>query len=372
MPLRSCKVSPAPHTSGRVIALATDGTLLALGGVVLEPHSMFRPSSTPVRTNQARLVACHVGAALLQESGVGRDLGGWSADVRSNLQDTIRALSDLVREMASRPDGPRGETTGQFAILLDSALDGTPEAEDPVGDIAFIAASQLRRKAAELEGALASRSEGARAEARLADTLSSCLRHVLKATSTVEPILAATYGLQPRLSGDEERVRSLAIRRAYTQFRRSVADLAPDAAGIAAAAQALTALCADASARDFRPSDRVEIDALIARRRSASGDDVALGRWLGDVLAFASMLRAVDRREVLLTHDLAALPEVIEHVRSLVREGRPVLRGHLDRIRGIDDTVESMLEPGRSVDGERLVSELERVWAERRQTAGIR
>jgi hypothetical protein len=337
---------------------------------------MLRPSSTPVRTSQARLVACHVGASLLQGGEWKSELIAWSADVRTNVHDTIGVLSDLVREREARPD-VRGDSTGQFAILLDEALEGvgqrTSGAGDPVGDIAFIAGSQLRRKAAELDDILGVGREDPRADARLTEVLGSCLRHVLKATATVEPILAATYGLQPRLSVSEERARSLAVRRAYTQFRRAVLAASPDRHGLAAVRTALGALFSDPAFRAARPSDRVELQALAGRVEAVSpqGDHLDVERLLSDVTSFATMLRIVDRREVLLIHDLEVLPEVIDHVTALLHAGKPVLRGHLDRIRGIDDRVESLLDPGLQIDGWRLVGELERVWGERRQIAGI-
>ncbi len=336
---------------------------------------MLRPSSTPVRTNQARLVACHVGATLLQKNAAVGDRATWTQDVRTNLADTIRALSDLVREMATRPQRAVGDSTGQFAIVLDDQV-SAGSTEDPVGDVAFIAASHLRRKAAELDEVIAaSGSEDARAGVRLAESLNSCLRHVVKATTTVEPILATTYGLVRRLTADDVRGRSLAVRRAYTQFRCAIGALDAEASEAGAAEQALRALRVDPAARDFRPSDRVEIDALLTRFERARGrtadDALELERWLADVTAFATMLRAVDRREELITHDLEALPEVLAHVEALLAAGRLVLRGHLEKIRGIDVQIEVLLEPGKPIDAERLRVELRRVLSERRQMVGF-
>lgn len=340
----------------------------------LEQRTVF----TPLHTGQARLAACHVAATRLQALDWVNQPERWFRDTREVLRDTIRVLADLVAAVDT-PDANaaplRGDSTGQFGIQLDAILDAPKVNDDRVGDLSFIAASQLRRKVAALEDAQKAYESdpSPQVHGHFADAVGSSIRHILRATCIVEPELARVRGLTPRLSLEAERARSLAVRRAYTAFRRSVQAASSDRDGLLAVQQALRSLVLDVAYRDARPSDRVQIEALRDRIEDAVTLRVSaadLARLLTDVGAFASMLRMVGRREVLVTHDLEVLPQIIGQVRDLMARGRPVLRGHLDAIRGIEDAVEALLDPGRSIDAAQLLEQLERAHAERLASMG--
>ncbi len=341
----------------------------------IEQRAVF----TPLHTGQARLAACHVAATRLQALDWVNQPERWFRDTRDILRDTIRVLADLVAAVDTPEANAaplRGDSTGQFGIQLDAILDAPKVTDDRVGDLAFIAASQLRRKLAALEDAQRAHEGDPSAPhvlAHFADAIGSGIRHVLRATCIVEPELARVRGLAPRLSMEAERARSLAVRGAYTAFRRTV-DAAPeDREGLCEVQRALRTLVLDVAYRDARPSDRVQIEALRDRVEDAMALRVGAAdsaRLLTDVRSFASMLRIVGRREVLMTHDLEVLPQIIGQVRDLMARGRPVLRGHLDGIRGIDDAVEALLDPGRSIDPTQLLAELERAQGERLASMG--
>lgn len=336
-----------------------------------------RTSFTPLHSGQARLAACHGAATRLQTVDWVSQPERWVRDAREVLRDTIRVLADLV-DAAAAPAAAsplRGDSTGQFGIQLDGILDGA-QADSPVGDLAFIAAAQLRRKLVALDDVQQAFDLGtpdASRRAHFADALGSAIRHVLRATCIVEPELARSRGLAPRLSSEDERARSLAVRRAYTAFRRGVAGASSDREGLLAVQQALRALFLDVAYRDVRPSDRVQIEALRDRIEDALSQHASamdLEHLSSDVSSFASMLRVVARREVLLIHDLEVLPRIIAQVTELLDRGRPILRGHLDPIRGIDDEIEALLDPGLNIDGARLLALLERAHQERQASMG--
>jgi hypothetical protein len=339
--------------------------------------TVHRTVFTPLHTGQARLAACHGAATRLQALDWGNQPERSFRDARDVLRDTIRVLADLV-EAVDVPNvhaaALRGDSTSQFGIQLDAILQG-PRSDDRVGDLAFIAAGQLRRKLAALEDAQQAfeANPSAMRLAHFADALGSSIRHVLRATCIVEPELARVRGLTPRLSLEAERARSLAVRRAYTHFRRAVQAAARDREGLLQVQQALRALLLDVAYRDVRPSDRVQIEALRDRVEDAlamQGSASAIEHLMTDVASFASMLRVVSRREVLVNHDHQVLPQIIAQMSDLMARGRPVLRGHLDAIRGIDDEVEALLEPGLAIDGARLLVLLERAHDERVAAAG--
>jgi hypothetical protein len=325
-----------------------------------------------VNVGQARLVACHVVAMQLHQQSADRAPEGealwvFVSQVKDTLTDTIRVLATIADE--AEPE--------LLEIDPDKTQEITPLENRPAvaADLAFIAGFQLRQKLDQL--AQLDRRATPRA---LRDAAASGIRNVIKAAVAVEPVFARQHQLAPRLDPKINLKASLAVRRAYSAFRLAVQAL-PTATSdaralrgtLTAARAAIGELARSPSARDLRQCDRSDLLALDARLDgaiAASADRETSQQILSDVTTFADMLAAVGRRQELLAHDLAALPEMIAELRGLLAQGRPVLRGHVERARGIDDILERLLAPGLVLDGQRLLDELERILGERMRVAG--
>jgi hypothetical protein len=183
--------------------------------------------------------------------------------------------------------------------------------------------------------------------------------------ASVEPAYASSFGLAARLDSRVLLDRAVNVRRAYAAFRRAVSE-ASDLGGVVAAIEELRRSPVH---RDLRPSDHDELERLFLRLGRAATGTRDADEGLADARAFAEMLVGVNARQELIEHDLRVLPVVIAHLEMLVTDGRAVLRGHLEKVRGMDDAVEALLSPGLPIDGARILQELRRVECERRRFA---
>lgn len=320
--------------------------------------------TSPVRASQARLVSCYVRATQLEaqwiDSSAPNRVWSYVRDVQALLADTAAVLTDLVRE----------RDTKEFPSAADTTLQRPASASDPVGDMAFVACVHLRHKIEENRTYAETSSI-----ATLVEAASSGIRRVIKTTSAVEPVFAASYGLVPRLNSRKYLDRALGVRRAYTTFRVAITtDETQGDSEIARARAALHELIRSPCFRDVRWPDRSSLLALGQRLDQAwqlgqPNDDAR--RLVSDVVAFAQMLANIGQREELIEYDLQMLPVVIQQLDELIAAGRPVLRGHLECIRGLDDLVEGLLAPGRPLDGKLLRQHLVRAWGERSRGAGL-
>ena len=332
--------------------------------------------SSPVRATQAKLVACHVAAtqfeARLSDGVEPNALWRCVRDVRDLVRETAAVLSELVEEREQEPRPAEREQrrvpSGEFSLMLDAPNDAQ---SDPAGDIAFVARAHLQRRVERYENY----SEASPASV-LTSAAGSGIRHVIKATCAVESVYAESYGLVPRLDPRTFLERSLAVRRAYTAFRMALKGIDTQGclAGIERARLAIQDIVIGPSFRNTRWSDRSEFLALSLRLGawlSESNDSEEAGRLLGDVCGFAAVLADINRREELLQHDIRLLPRVIDQLEALSETGRPVLRGHLEQVRGIDDGIEELLATGITFDAQTLITELRRVLSERARCAGL-
>lgn len=325
----------------------------------------------PVHAGQANLVASYVLATQLEEArrGIG-SLDGARAHVRAVTELLSDAL-ELIESIADAAETPTdvttswegeldGLSTGRFAAVLDETAKRTAVPED----IAFVACVQLRSKLASLRSQSASAGGSVTG---LLEAAASGVRQVLKATAAIEPALALRHGMAPRLDARVLVDRSLAVRRALAAFR---AVAVREEAAVSDVVAAFEELRRAPASKHLRPADDAELDRLRARLAEAQHDAAALGPVIADLRTFAEMLGTINARQELVEHDLRALPQVLEQLEGLLREGKPVLRGHLEKIRGLDDRIDAMLVPGRGLDGAALVVELRRAHEERRRAAG--
>jgi DNA-directed RNA polymerase subunit F len=328
-------------------------------------QAMTQNSRTPVRSSQARLVSCHHAAGDLLKATV--ELDGAVAhlrEVQSLMSETRQVFADLLSERAAQAVNSLATTAG---VDLDypERLEGLDAAEsaDPVSDLVFMAVVQLRHDAGQLGGCTPA--TPANAVARIAHL---CLRHVRKAAATVEPALAKAHGLTPRLSSTAQLESSLATRRAFTAFRLAVAEHGATASSLPPIAAVVRALVKSDVFQVVRADDRVEllrIERRLADALSATVNDLDASRLLADIRAFADMLSNVNQREELIQYDVQVLPQTITEVEALLAAGRPVLRGHLERVRGVDDRFERLVGSGGTLEASTIVIELRRILAER-------
>jgi hypothetical protein len=334
---------------------------------------------TPVRASQAKLVASHIRAIQLDVQLNSPPEGvAWQLfrQAFALLQETADILAELVIErdsLASVPKAPGEELPPNSAAWF-TVVDEPTSSRDPAGDMAFIAAAHLRRRQNELNSCTAATPADA-----LIGRASTCVRNVLRAVCAVEPVLANAYGLPPRLATNPLLEASLLVRRAYTAFRIAISDHAAQGApGLQGALGALRDLAHSPIRQHFRWCDRTEMAALQRRLEALTGethqlDDLRLStieRALGDAAAFAGVLASVSRRPELVEHDLRVLPTIIDQLVASAGSGKPVLFGHLERIRGIDDALERFLVGTRVPDPSYLLVELRRVLTERKRFSG--
>lgn len=336
-------------------------------------------ATSPVTGAQAQLVRCFVEASHLEpRSPLAVSAGQRGAllrDVRELLLDATQVLESLVRErlgVGGEEDDPdEGSLSGEHWF---SPEPRPSPRRDPVGDVAFVAAIHLRRKLRRLQAF-----DVSSPPEELADAIASGLRQVMKATSTVEPELAAAYSLVPRLDPQTFVQRSLAVRRIYAAFRVRVEDVegaAPDM--VESGRAALRELSADPAFVHVRETDRSALGRLDERlrtwqerRRAGEAPDEVAEQLVSDLKAAAEMLSAVERRQELLQYDLTTLPRVMDHVQQILASERPLLRGHLERVRGVDTAVDRLLMPGRPLMGAAILEQLKRVLDDRLQAAGL-
>lgn len=336
---------------------------------------------TPVRGSQAKLVASHIRAvqlvALLNETHHG---GAWPLfrETAKLLQETIDALNELVTERDSLNPPNRDDHQHPSVAPISPSLFTVVEApnfqSDPCGDTAFIAATQLRRKQTQISTCTQSS-----APAALLDGASTGLRNVLRAVCAVEPVLAKAYGLAPRLKMEPLLEASILVRRAYTTFRLSVVHPSDERLDrLMVVRNALYDLARNPAAQHYRLSDRKEIACLQERLETLASEQpqgsvysTAIEHAIGDVIAFSEVLAGVGRRPELVAHDLRVLPTIIEQVQANLAQGKPVLLGHLERVRGVDDALELFIRTRGVPDSPYLVLELNRILTERRRAVGV-
>jgi hypothetical protein len=336
-------------------------------------------TGSPLLT-QAKLAACHAQAARLEAPGSipsgARELTVHVRSVVELLEETAKVLTIAAKDLEGQQNAPSLEPAddllaGEFTFL---SQDLPSESVGQDHDVATMAAHQLRQKADHLASIAKSTSRRG-----LTEVVASAVRHIIKATLSVEPALAAAHGLTPRLNPRALIERSLLVRRAYAELRlkMQVIQGSPQEQ-VAQAHKAIHELVNGPAGPHLREPDRLELLQLANRlegwRTSAASmasDDAERGRqFVSDALTFAEMLSSVSRRQELVEHDLRCLPQAIDQVRALIASGRPILRGHLEAVRGVDDTIERLLAPGQAIDPSLVLLHLKRAHSERRTAAG--
>jgi hypothetical protein len=233
----------------------------------------------------------------------------------------------------------------------DAIDDGCPSASIRVGDLCFAGAFELERALQKLTSAhrtdeLLVAAETARRKVRRG------VRAVLAAareTSPTElrapPSASSAY---PRADIES----ALAVRRLYRDFRKSLrrpVDASRDAVLVALryAAGALAALVSAPQYAHARASDRVLLRRLQQRILdwARQTQDVGAGlELLEDVHTCADLLREINRRQELRTHDGA----LRSRLQNGLSEDPPAFFVHLAALVGLDDALDDLIERART------------------------
>ena len=251
-----------------------------------------------------------------------------------------------------------------------------PAGVQEVGEIAFIARWDLRRRVTQL-GSLDENSE-------LWSVIALCSairRHVCKACTEVERALCRALGLRSQLEelSISELGIALATRRAYLAFVRDTratedrlvrGEIRHDRA-LRSTSSNLAKIVGRDVYEDMRVEDRKELRALQARilswgRGELGGDLGARRLWL-DASAVAELLLGVQQREVLREHDHALCGEALDELRG-GRIAAGLLR-RLGELEGRDPDVAELVASGET-GAERWRPVIERIYARLSDTLG--
>lgn len=282
--------------------------------------------------------------------------------VATGFVDQATAAIDAVTtrssgEPASSPaepdaSGDRREVPldDRFEIALDSLVDQAAPALQAIDDIAFVARMELRQRRARLAALGPDHSR--------IDILSECeraLRGVRKSLSALDQAIADAWRVPRRLDYRPELETSLRVRRCYAKFRNQIlGDGEPGREDVYSRLRAAGTAIAMLVGRDIYPElrirDRLQIRELQARILTWLEDgtsDLHAGlNVFQDLAAFVGMLREINNRQELMTHDAEAVAELCEALER-EREDAPIpdtLYPRLESLRGLDDEIDGLLD----------------------------
>jgi len=336
----------APAVQGR--AAGAEASLEAHpAGVHADIQARLAALSERVRGVEIRDFETQSSEALA--SGLAPQCAGLLQEAAATLQDVVDRLDPGHAESdGSGPGAVPGESDA-FERTLDDAVD----TRRLPGDVAFIAALELRQRRDRL-------THLGRDQPPLAfiGECDSAMRAIRKALGALDAVIAEAAGTAPRLDFSSVLQSSLRVRRRYATFRaRILASGEPRAEGLRQQLRALGTHIAKLVGWDVYPElrvhDRLQLRDLQARilgwlqagEASATADGVRL--W-EDLVAFVRMTGQINQREELVEHDRG----VVEHAwRALARveDGgvvpEPILR-LLASLEGLDEETDGLLQAG--------------------------
>jgi hypothetical protein len=274
--------------------------------------------------------------------------------VSALLADASKLIAEVRRvyESESR-DEPRPSSTlaspyVPFEQAIDAAIGAqTASSFQAVGDIAFLAALELRQRAERLEHVRASRSAVA-----IVGECDSALRRIRKALTSIDVALARAGLVEPTLDFASELDESLRVRRACAKLRaRVLAGGAPTEATLyvrlRGAGTAIAMLVGWEVYPSLRVRDRLALRDLQRRildwLRQDKEPTAGMRLWQ-DLVGFIRMLAQVNRRQELVDHDTRVVMEMRLRVRALEGAAVPAaMLAELVALEGLDDEADALL-----------------------------
>ncbi len=180
---------------------------------------------------------------------------------------------------------------------------------EQISDLAYLAAMELHQRLGELKSLDARRDRW-----HLLGSLGSSAGHVIKVVSIVEAALAMLEGEPGRLDTADHLDRSLETRRLYARFRHALQDEAATETDetlgqrLQRAASAIAQLVGRSLYPHLRINDRMHMRRLQERviawlRGDGESDRLGGERLWRDLIGFADLIMAVNRRHELEVHD---------------------------------------------------------------------
>ena len=260
---------------------------------------------------------------------------GPSAESVARADKVLRDSLDALRELGAGAEGTMeaiGADAGPASAQHRTALSS-------LADLCFVA----RRELQPLAPRLARNDE-------VATTLESVYRKLRRICARVLALLGPLVGRFVDLTDEQQEIVevSIAVRRVYTRFRRSLVTTLTDddsvKRALEAAAASIAQLLTHVDRTDLRLQDVMLIRGLqerIATWFRESGTPDAGRRIHADLLTTSDLLRLVNQRQELRVHDT----EVIDTALGLISAGaaaRETLIMMLGPLEGMDDELDAL------------------------------
>jgi hypothetical protein len=238
-----------------------------------------------------------------------------------------------------------------------------------VADTAFLARTQVSESLEHLKSALSGESKFA-----VALQVESGLHRTIRALTTIEGIIREFEELPPS-RGRSAVTESIAIRRAYFEFRRQVLGLSLSEPNLESRFRSAAALIANLRTLKVYPLmrfyDRMPLRRLQERILGFLGPesnrsfDVGNRIW-GDLVAFAELLLEINDREDLLQHDTHVVSALVTIFTSSAEpQGLTALvRAEIESLIGRDDGLNRLIQSQDDIPPNRWIPVLERVQVE--------
>lgn len=269
-------------------------------------------------------------------------------DVTQLLRTVLQTLSELEKSVERADPDDFSDDEPQTWVGFRPPVQTQPSRLE---DVCFVAGFELSRALRGLEAATDTETRGIAAE-----TAMRKLQRVLRAVTASgersggSSIVSSADPLRRRL--DAELESSLAVRRLYVSFRRSLRrpeDESREAVltALRYAAGGLATIAASPHYQAVRMSDR----ALLRRQRDRLLDWAHAGKptmagvqLLEDIFTCADLLRDINRRQELRAHDVTLIRELVGDT----TRPREDWLTRLDRLAGLDDGLDALTAQLRS------------------------
>ncbi len=274
--------------------------------------------------------------------------------LREVLDDAITVLGQTLAWYEAPSAIDTADDSAMFNLVFDDMVDDIvddPCPADPrqrIADIAFMARWEVERKRSALGEAMQGE------DARLIAECCSVRRRVVKATSGVERVLAATEG-QPTVFASlfqTERQRAIETRSAYYVFALRIQASADvwQTRDLLRCIRLIGASMAQLVGRpiyeDLRFEDRKSLRSLQIRLIDwlRGEQDAREGqRLISELMAFTSLLMAVNRRPVLIEYDCEVLAKLIAALAQPATDAK-VFHRLLSTLRGREPEIDRLIE----------------------------
>jgi hypothetical protein len=264
------------------------------------------------------------------------------AELCGLMETTLGLLPAVERDRPDSLPPPDEFTDATWGAETQSHTDLPGRARPSIRDICFCVSIELRRPYQELRSAEAGADLAAAFESAQRK-LCRGLRALLKAAHD-----ASEFGGGEAVGEARDLEDAVSIRRLYAVFRRSLRrpaseDPADVLTAVRYAAGAIALLVSSTAYQEARISDRVVLRSLReravewARHERSTKEGL---RLLGDVWACADLLRGINRRQELRTHDDALVSKLLQ---TSDRGDVAAWWTDLERLDGFDDELDAVI-----------------------------